>query len=146
DLVGLVPHAMDHAGGHHEHVAGTEHLFSDLAHFRVAGARAVIYTLPEEVLLPAVHTDDDRPRAMIVRRYSASGQPTRSEHRKRMVRFLVEHMHTNTLIAVRLVMARLEPSARKRKPLHEWPQRQQELLLVVPSASDAPQIHHEPVE
>src|SRR4030095_2332884 len=136
---------MDHAGGHHEHVASTEDLFSDLVHFRVPRARAVIHALPEDVLLTAVHTDDDRPRAMIVRRYSASGQPARGENRERMVRLLVEHMHADTLIGVRLVMARLKPSAGKRKPLHQWPQCQQDLLLIAPFASDAPQVRHEPL-
>src|SRR4030095_15473747 len=136
---------MDHAGRHHEHVASTEHLFSDLAHFREGWARAVIHALPEDVLLTAVHTDDDRPSAMIVRRYSASGQPARGEHRERMVRLLMEHMHTDTLIGVRFVMARLKPSARKRKPVNEWPQRKQDLLLIAPFASDAPQVRHEPL-
>src|SRR4030095_11208887 len=137
---------MDHAGGHHEHVASTEDLFSDLVHFRVARARAVIHALPEDVLLTAVHTNDDRPRAMIVRRYSASRQPARAKHRERMVRLLVEDMHTDTLIGVRLVMAWLKPCTRKRKPLHEWSQCQQDLLFIAPFASDAPQVRHELVE
>src|SRR4030095_3847889 len=104
---------MDQAGGHHEHGASTEDLFSDLVHFRVARARAVIHALPEDVLLTAVHTDDDRPRALIVRRYPASRPPARRQNGGRMVRLLVEHMHTDTLIGGRLVMARLKPSARK---------------------------------
>src|SRR6266498_493987 len=42
-------------------VAVTEHLFADLARFRVARARAVVGPFPEQVFLRTIHADYDRP-------------------------------------------------------------------------------------
>ena len=90
DRVGLVPHLVDRARRHRQHLARQEHLGADLLELRVTRARPVVLPPPERVPLGSQDARDDRPRPWSCGGVPRSGSQLEREHGERVVLFLAQ--------------------------------------------------------
>ena len=128
------------------YLAGGYYLFATPLEIGIAGGSAVIDPIVTDLLLFALHTDDDGPSLVVVWGCAPVRQPRNEKNCQIVVRFFVKHVNTETLLGVAVTIFGTKPPARLSELLGQRSHQVGDFDRIGFFSCDSPQVVHILVE